>query len=122
MNLGCLALAILVAANAVAVGAQDLVEIRVRGRFYTEPATVRITVAVRPDQENRTLVILADGDRFFRSSEVTLEGDKEQRIHTVEFKNLPAGHYVLRAEVHSNARMRAAAEESLTVGEPGDAR
>jgi hypothetical protein len=122
MNLGCLALAILVAANAVAVGAQDLVEIRVRRRFYTEPATVRITVAVRPDQENRTLVILADGDRFFRSSEVTLEGDKEQRIHTVEFKNLPAGHYVLRAEVHSHARMRAAAEESLTVGEPGDAR
>jgi len=91
-----------------------------RGRYFSEPATVRITVAVQPDSSNRTLVVEADGDRLFRSSEVPLEGDKEQRTHVVEFKNLPAGYYVVRAEVRSNAAVRGSAEELLVVGEPGD--
>jgi hypothetical protein len=101
------------------VRAQDIVEIRMRGRFYSEPATIRLTVAVEPDERNRTLVVQADGERLFRSSQVALDGDKGQRIHTVEFKNLPAGYYVLRAEVLSSAEVRGAAEQTLVVGEPG---
>jgi hypothetical protein len=114
--------ALIVAISTIAVRAQDIVEIRLRGRYYTEPATVRVTVAVEPDEKNRTLVIQADGDRLFRSSEVTLDGDKGQRIHTMEFKNLPAGYYVLRAEVRSSADVRGAAEELLVVGDPADQR
>jgi hypothetical protein len=108
------------AASTMVLGAQDVVEIRMRGRYFTDPATVRITVAVEPDAKNRTLVVMADGDRLFRSSEVTLEGEKEQRIHMVEFKNLPAGHYTVRAEVMSNSAVRGSAEESLVVGDPSN--
>lgn len=107
-------------AGTMVVAAQDVVEIRMRGRYYSEPATVRITVAVEPDAKNRVLVIQADGDRLFRSSQVSLEGDKEQRIHTVEFKNLPAGYYTVRAEVMSQDKVRGSAEELLVVGDPGN--
>ncbi len=100
--------------------AQDVVEIRLRGRYFSEPATVRITVAVEPHQRNRTLIIQADGDRLFRSSEMELAGENGKRIHTFEFKNLPAGYYTIRAEVHSSAQIRGAAEELLVVGDPGD--
>ncbi len=106
--------------STIALGAQDVVEIRLRGRYFSEPATIRITVAVQPDAKNRSLVIVADGDRMFRSSQVPLDGENDQRIHTVEFKNLPAGHYVVRAEVHSSADIRGAAEELLVIGDPGD--
>jgi hypothetical protein len=114
--------AIIFVGTIAAAAAQDVVEIRIRGRFYAEPATVRMTIAVRPDESNRTLVVQADGDRLFRSSEVALDGAKGERLHTVEFKNLPAGHYVLRAEVHSSRQLRGIAEELLIVGEPGDQR
>ena len=117
----CLLFACLLFANTIE-GAEELVEIRLRGRFYSEPATVLITVTVRPEHDNRTLVVQADGERLFRSSEVALEGENGRRVHTLEFKNLPAGQYVLRAEVHSSAEIRGAAEELLVVGDPGEPR
>jgi hypothetical protein len=102
------------------VAAQDVVEIRLRGRYFTDPATVRITVAVEPNADNRALRVEADGDRLFRSSEVLLEGEEGQRLHTLEFKNLPAGSYTIRAAVLSSQQVRGAAEEFLVVGDPGD--
>lgn len=117
MITAALAVIVLLAVPAVT---QDVVEIRVRGRFFSEPATVRVTVAVEPNAANRALVVEADGDRLFRSSELPLEGAHEQRIHTVEFKNLPAGQYVLRAEVRSSNDVRGLAEELVIVGDAGD--
>ena len=115
------ALAVLMFVTTIAAHAEHVVEIRLRGRYYTEPATVRVTIAVEPDEANRTLVVEADGERLFRSSAVTLHGDKGQRLHTLEFKNLPRGAYIVRAEVHSNARLLAVAEEQVVVGDIGDA-
>lgn len=111
-----------IVSSTIATAAQDVVELRLRGRYFSEPATVHITVAVQPDAENRMLVIEADGERLFRSSEVALEGKSEQRLHTVEFKNLPAGQYVIRAEVLSKAAVRGFAEQTLVVGSPSDER
>lgn len=109
--------------GASVLDAQDVVEIRLRGRYFPEPATVRITVAVAPDEQNRRLVIEADGERMFRSSEFQLDGDRSKRIHTVEFKNLVSGHYVVRAEVRSTGAVLGMAEEPLeVVGTPLDLR
>jgi hypothetical protein len=105
--------------GAVSVDAQDVVEIRLRGRYFSEPANVRITVAVEPDADNRVLRIEADGDRLFRSSQVTLSGARDRRLHTVEFKNLPAGSYTVRAQVLSNVEVRGAAEDRLIVAGVG---
>jgi hypothetical protein len=104
-----------VAATAVAVHAHETVQIRLRGYYYSEPANVQITIAVEPEANNRTLRVEADGDAMFRSSEVPLNSDDRQRLYTLEFKNLPAGTYTLRAEVLSDKSVVATAEQELLV-------
>jgi hypothetical protein len=103
-----------------ALPAKDVVEIRMPARYYSEPATVRIMIAVEPNEANRRLRVEADGDSLFRSSELPLEGENGKRLHTVEFKNLPAGNYVVRAAVWSSDDVRGSAQHALTVGVPGE--
>jgi hypothetical protein len=105
----------LVATAALRAVAGEVVEIRLRGHYFAEPATVQVTVAVEPDAANRVLRVEADGDRLYRSTEVELSGDADQRVHTVEFKNLPAGAYELRAEVLSSDKVRGTATQELVV-------
>ena len=107
--------ALFASTGAIPGDARDVVEIRLNGRYFVEPATVRILVAVEPDAENRALRIEADGDMMYRSSELTLSGADEKRLHSVEFRNLPAGHYMLRAEVRSAHDVRGMAEQDLVV-------
>lgn len=117
--LGWLVLGALLVCAGTTSGANDVVEIRLRGRYFMEPATVRITVAVEPDEANRLLRIEADGDQMFRASDLTLSGANEKRIHSVEFKNLPAGDYLLRARVMSATAVRGMATQELVVTGPG---
>ena len=107
--------AALVTTTAIRGNAADRVGIQIYGHYFSEPATVRLLVTVEPDQANRTLRIEADGDRLFRSTEVNLEGLSEKRVHAVEFKNLPAGAYEIRAEVLSASEVRGMATDALTV-------
>ncbi len=53
--------AVLLAATVIAVNAREVVEIRLRGHYFAEPATVQITVAIEPKANHRALVIEADG-------------------------------------------------------------
>jgi hypothetical protein len=50
---------------------KDNVEIRLTGRFFAEPATVQLVVAVEPDAANRTLRVEADGDNMFCATEIS---------------------------------------------------
>jgi hypothetical protein len=95
--------------------AREVVEIRLHGRYFIEPATVRILVAVEPDAENRALLIEADGDQLYRSSELALTGANDKRLHSIEFRNLPAGAYTLRAQVKSSHDIRGSASQDLVV-------
>jgi len=105
----------LAALTGVTGSAKDNVEIRLAGHFFAEPATVQLVVAIEPDAENRTLRVEADGDTMFCSTEVQLAGAKEQRLHTIQFKNLSAGGYTLRAEVLSNSAVRSQATQEIMV-------
>jgi hypothetical protein len=116
---GTLAAALVGAAGTLVGNANDIVEIRLRGRYYAEPATVQITVAVEPDAENRALLVEAESEHMFRSSQINLDGELEKRIHTLEFKNLPAGNYTLSAQVYSSETVRAVATQELTVSGSG---
>jgi hypothetical protein len=108
-----------VAADSRQGDAREVVEILLRGRYFVEPATVQITVAVEPDKANRALRIEADGDQLFRASELTLAGASEKRLHAVEFKNLPAGNYILRAQVLGSDDVRGMASQELVVSGAG---
>src|SRR5678815_6065004 len=66
--------------------AKQVVEIIVRGHFFSAPATVPITIAVEPAADNRVLVVEADSDDYYRSSSIELDGDKEKRLHSVELR------------------------------------
>ena len=101
--------------GAIPSDARAVVAIRLHGRYFIEPAMVRILVAVESHAENRTLRIAADGASMYRSSDLTLSGAGEKRLHTVEFKNLPAGHYILRAEVRSTHKVRGSASHDFVV-------
>ena len=107
------------AVAAIRTDAADVVSLRVFGRYLTAPATVTITVLVEPDASNRTLRVEMDGDRMFRSSSMTLEGAAEKRVHEIRFRGVPAGQYVLLAEVLSASDVRGTARESVdVVGSP----
>jgi hypothetical protein len=109
-----------VATGAVAAGeARDVVQIRLRGHFFAEPATVQITVAVEPAADQRLLKIAATGDQYYRESELELLGERDKRLHAVEFKNLPAGAYVLVAEVRSDDAVLGKATQGLVVTRTG---
>jgi hypothetical protein len=95
--------------------AKELVEIKVRGYYFAAPATVPMIVAVEPAARNRMLVVEADSDDYFRSSAIELEGENEKRLHSVEFKSLPAGSYEIRARVLSKNEVLGSAVEGLVV-------
>ena len=108
------------ALTGAAGSAKDDVEIRLSGRYFAEPATVQMIIAIEPDAQNRTLRVEADGDNMFCSTEVQLSGDKEQRLHTVQFKNLAAGGYTLRAQVLSTSSVRSQATQEIMVTGDGE--
>jgi len=108
-------IAIALATAAITIHAHDGVEIRLRGYYYSEPANVQITVAVDPDEDARTLRVEADGDAMFASSEVPLNFRDGKKVYALEFKNLRAGMYTLRAEVLSARSVVAMAEQELMV-------
>ena len=112
--------AALMTTASVSGDAGEVVEIRLRGRYFSEPATVQITVAIEPAKDQRALVIEADSESYFRSSSLSLAGEGEKRLHRVEFKNLPAGTYVLRAEVRSAQDVLATATQDLVVTGVGE--
>ena len=95
--------------------AREIVEIRVRGHYFSAPATVPITVAVEPGAQNRMLIVEVDSKDYFRSSGVELAGENEKRLHSVEFKSLPAGEYTIRAEVRSKSDVLGSAVGGLVV-------
>ena len=108
-------LTLLFAAGAIPGHAREVVGIVLHGKYFSEPATVRIVVDVEPDADNRRLLIEADGADLFRSSELGLSGKDEKRMHTFVFKNLSAGHYTLRAEVRSASQVRGRATSEVVV-------
>ena len=61
---------------AVRSPAKEIVEIRVRGHYYAAPATVPIVVAVEPGEQNRVLLVEADAEEYYRSSEIELDGER----------------------------------------------
>ena len=106
---------VLAAAATPRVPAKQLIEIRMRGFYFAAPATIPVTVAVEPGANNRALIVEVDGDNYFRSSGKDLDGENERRFHTLEFTNLPAGRYALRARVMSKSAVLGSAAEALVV-------
>jgi hypothetical protein len=78
-------------------GAVERLSLRVSPAVAMAPATLRVRATVEPMNENRSIEIIAESEEFYRSSEVSLEGDRAPRTNLLEFRGLPAGEYQVRA-------------------------
>src|SRR5258708_2076046 len=84
---------------ALSVDGSEALHMRVYPMVSSAPASVNIYVGVSRRQENRLLRITAESPDFFRSSDVQLDGEASPRAMVIQFRDLPAGSYVVRAEL-----------------------
>jgi hypothetical protein len=78
---------------AMPVGAGDQLKMTVSPAHSFAPAVLRVRVSLEPSAANRSLEVIADGDQFYRSSEIQLEGDHSPATFNLEMKDLPEGAY-----------------------------
>jgi hypothetical protein len=80
------------------------------------PSNIRILTRLVPDDENRTLDVVAESAEFYRSSQIPLEGDRAPAIITVEFRDLPRGEYEVYSVLTDRVgERRAVARQRVTV-------
>jgi hypothetical protein len=87
----------LIIAFSIPVHAGDRVSIRVSPAVGFAPANLLVRATVDVNAENRTLEIIAESPDFYRSSEITLDGDHAAKVTQLQFKSLPRGYYEVRA-------------------------
>ena len=63
------------------------------------PADLRVRLEVTPNARNRLLLVVAESDGFYRSSEMPLDADDAPRSFTIQFRGLPPGEYSVSSEV-----------------------
>jgi hypothetical protein len=85
------------------------------------PGNVKIRARIEPNAENRTLIIVADGPDFYRSSDFQLDGDQAPKTVELRFLELPGGEYDVYAVLmdafgHQRAIVRQSANVISTVG------
>jgi hypothetical protein len=80
------------------------------------PSNLNIRARLVPSPENRALMIIAESDEFYRSSQIALEGDHAPATITFEFRGVPGGDYIVSAVLtDSVGRRRAIAEQKVSV-------
>ena len=63
------------------------------------PAELRVRLDVTPSARNRSLVVVAESEEFYRSSEMPLAAEEAPRSVTVQFRGLPRGEYSVSGEI-----------------------
>jgi hypothetical protein len=115
MKTGALVLGVTLLA-ASPLGAQSELNMRVSPLLSSAPATVMIQIIVAPDEDNRAIAIAAEGDAYFRSSSVPLDGADAPHVIALEYRNLPPGTYEIRGVLlGTSGKQRAMTRRSITV-------
>jgi hypothetical protein len=90
-------------------------EMRLSGSVAMAPAVLRSTVFVEQHPDNRMLRVSIDGENYFGSSDIPLEGADSKRSHFLEWKGLPAGEYQVSTELFGTSGERAVLVRRFTV-------
>ena len=75
--------------------AEERLRIDVYPRFTGAPAAVRVRATVARDEKNRSLVVVADGGNYYRSSLIHLDGADAATVTEMMLNNVPAGRYAV---------------------------
>lgn len=109
--------------TAVPIGGTESLKISVSPAQSFAPANLHIRVSVEPNAMNRSVVVVAESEDYFRSSEVALEGDQGPRTVILEFRSVPGGHYEIRGAVSdAQGREVATARQNVFVLASGNER
>ena len=77
--------------------AGERVSLRVTPAVSFAPANLIVRATVESNKDNRAIEIIAESEDFYRSSEMSLDGDHAPRVTLMQFKSLPGGEYRVRA-------------------------
>lgn len=95
--------------------------VRVSPTLAQPPAFIVIRADVEVHDDNRSLEVSAEGDYFYTSSSVPLEGNKAPRFTEIHFDNLPTGSYTVKTVLMGSRGERATVKRTVVVGESVDA-
>jgi hypothetical protein len=118
MKAGWALVGLLVCGMAMPAGAgePERLAIRVSPAVAFAPANLVVRATIPLHADNRAVEIIAESEDFYRSSEVTLEGDRAPRTSTFEFRSLPPGSYEVRAVLRGNGgEERASVRQQVNV-------
>jgi hypothetical protein len=103
-------------ALAVPLHGSDQVSLSVSPRISYAPSTLSVRVRLEPSAENRAIQIIADGADFYRSSVISLDGDRGPATVALNIPNIPGGDYNVAAVLLDDAgRPRARTAQNVTV-------
>ena len=78
-------------------GSPERLSMRVSPAVAFAPADLSVRATIEANDQNRTIEIIAESGDFYRSSEMSLNGEKAPRTTQFEFRGLPGGRYVVVA-------------------------
>jgi hypothetical protein len=87
----------LIASSTIPLGAIDPISMKVSPSVSFAPANLIVRATVEAHANNRAVLIEADSENFYRSSEIPLDGDRAPRTTMFEFRSLPQGTYEVKA-------------------------
>ena len=98
MKVRTLLCGILVAMAApLGAGSPERLSMRVSPAVAFAPADLSVRATIEANDQNRTIEIIAESGDFYRSSEMSLNGEKAPRTTQFEFRGLPGGTYAVVA-------------------------
>ena len=84
------------------------------------PANLFVRLGIEPNAANRSVEVVAESDQFYRSSLVSLEGDRGPKVIQLQFRNLPGGTYEVHGRVTDDrGREVASARHQVNVIDSG---
>lgn len=81
------------------LGAEQKLTLNVTPQQSFAPANLLVRLTIEPDSANRVVEVVAESGEFYRSSQVTIEGDRGPRTVLLQFHNLPGGAYEVKGIV-----------------------
>lgn len=80
-----------------AVAAPKPIQLSISPRIAFAPATLAIRVRVHPNEQDRWILVVADGENYSRLSEWQIEGDRA--LYSFVWPNVGAGEYDVVARI-----------------------
>jgi len=102
------------------LSAREPLVIRVTPTVAPPPAFVTVRTDVEADDDNRSLEVSAEGQDFFTSSRLPLEGSKAPRFNEFHFDGLPTGSYTVKVVLMGSTGPRASVSRGVQVGTPNE--